>query len=469
MVVVAAGVVVVVSYADFLAARRRGVVDAGRVVDPAELHPSLFDFQVSLTGWACRKGRAALWADTGLGKTRMQVEWARLSGHKALIFAPLAVAQQTVREAASLGVEVAYARHQGEATGRITITNYERLDRFDPAAFGAVVLDESSILKAFSGVTKRALVKSFRATPWRLACTATPAPNDIEELCNHADFLGVMTPAEMRSTFFIADSRGAFMKYRLKRHASTPFYRWLSSWATALRLPSDLGFDDQGFVLPPLRIMARWLDVAVAPEGQLFMVGLQGVGEAAKVRRATTPARVAETVRLIEGEPHEQWLVWRGTLEEGRAIGREIPDAVIVEGSQSAEEKAEALLAFAAGDVRVLVTSADIAGFGMNFQRCSRMAFCGLGYSYESYYQAIRRCWRFGQTRPVDCYIVLSEAERPIYDLVVAKEAAAAELAGGLVAETREFTRAELFAGTSAEDDFEPRLPARVPEWMGAA
>ncbi len=401
--------------------------------------------------------------------TRMQVEWARLSAHKTLILAPLAVAQQTIREAAELGVEIAYARRQSEATGRISISNYERLDRFDPSAFGAVVLDESSILKSFSGVIKRALVEGFAHTPWRLACTATPAPNDLEELCNHAHFLGVATPAEMRSTFFIADSRGEFMRYRLKRHARTAFYRWLASWATALRHPSDLGFEDGAFRLPPLRVLPRWVEADVRPDDRLFLLDVKGVKEASAVRRATAPARVAATCEVIEAEPSEQWLVWCGLNDEGRAIGGQIDGAVVVEGSQSAEQKSEALLAFAAGEIRVLVTKASIAGFGMNFQRCARMAFCGLGYSYEEYYQAIRRCWRFGQTRPVDAWVVLSEAERAIYDLVAAKEAAAAELSSGLVAETREYSQAELFAGTSAADSYEPRQPARVPDWMGVA
>lgn len=455
-------------YAEFLERKRRVVTDHGRYVAPDEIHESLFDFQRAIVVWALRKGRAAIFADTGLGKTRMQVEWARLTGERALILAPLAVAQQTVREAACLGVEVTYARHQGEASEGITITNYERLHRFDPAAYGAVVLDESSILKSFSGTIKKALIIAFADTPWRLACTATPAPNDLEELCNHADFLGVMKPNEMRSTFFIADSRGEFMRYRLKRHAKTPFYRWLASWAMAVKRPSDLGFSDEGFDLPGLTISPHYVEADYTPDDALFVLEMSGVTETAAVRRATMEARVALAVELVNAEPNEPWLLWCGLNDEGRTLAAGIPGAVVVEGSDTPERKEAELLAFAEGRTRVLVTKAGIAGFGMNFQRCARMAFVGLGYSFEQYYQCLRRCHRFGQTRPVEAHIVLSDLERPIYAAVLTKERQAAELSGGLLAEAREYERAELYAGTSAADTYEPRQPLALPVWMEA-
>lgn len=455
------------AYADFLAGKRRVQADHGHDVDETDLHPSLFGFQRDVTRWALRKGRAAVLADTGLGKTRMQVEWARLTGQRALILAPLAVAQQTVAEAAGIDVDVRYARNQAEADGhRLVITNYERLDRFDPTTFGAVVLDESSILKAFSGTTKRALVAAFRDTPWRLACTATPAPNDLEELCNHADFLGVMSPAEMRSTFFIADSRGEFMRYRLKRHARDAFFRWLASWAIAVKRPSDLGHSDDGFELPGLDVEAHYVDSDYRPEGQFFSTGLKGVGEAAAVRRATTADRVVRAVELVRFEPHEAWLVWCGTNDESAAMAAAIDGAVEVRGNDPAAVKAERLADFAAGRIRVLVTKPSIAGFGMNFQRCARMVFVGLGYSYEAYYQALRRCHRFGQTRRVQAHIVLADVESEVHDTVLAKERQALELSGGLLAGMRAHTHAELFAGTSKGDDYEPSRPLTLPTWM---
>lgn len=457
-------------YEAFLARKRRVVHDAGRIIDRSEVHASLFDFQRDIVLWALRKGRAAIFADTGLGKTRMQVEWARLTGERCLILAPLAVAQQTIREAAELGVTVTYARHQGEApVSGITITNYERLDRFDHASFGAVVLDESSILKAFSGTTKKALIVAFAETPWRLACTATPAPNDLEELCNHADFLGWMKPSEMRSTFFIADSRGEFMRYRLKRHAREAFYRWLASWAMAVKLPSDLGYEDGEFRLPGLEVLPHFVEVDYRPQGQLFATGLHGVTEQAEVRRATMADRVARAVELVQSEPDEPWLIWCGLNDESARIAAGIPDAVEVTGSDHPDAKAAALLDFAEGRFRVLVTKVGIAGFGMNFQRCARMAFVGLGYSYEGYYQALRRCYRFGQRRPVIAHVVLSEIERSIFDTILLKERQAAELSGGLLAEVRDYERAELFAGTTSADTYEPREALALPAWMERA
>ena len=460
------------AYRAFLDDKKRGVLDAGWPCEPIELGGHLAPFQQTITAWAVRRGRAAIWADTGLGKTRMQCEWARQvverTGRGVLILAPLAVAEQTVREAASVGIEVAYAKDQTSATCPITITNYDRLHLFNASQFAGVVLDESSILKAFSGTTKKTLVEMFAATPYRLACTATPAPNDIEELCNHADFLGVMKPAEMRSTFFIADNRGSFMKYRLKGHAKDAFFGWLASWAIACRTPADLEFDDTGYVLPALTIAPRFVPTAWAPDGQMFATGLQGVTERATVRRETLEARVAEALALIRAEPDEAWLVWCGLNGEADAVTAAIPGAVNVQGSDPAEKKTEALLSFAEGRQQVLVTKPSIAGLGLNLQSCARMVFVGLSDSYESYYQCIRRCWRFGQQRPVDVHIVLADVERPIYDNVLDKERTARAITGGLVAAVAERNRADLFAGTSRGDSYEPSLPLTLPSWLEA-
>ena len=458
------------TYNDFLASKRRVAVDVGHDVDPEAVHPSLFPFQRTIVTWALRKGRAAIFADTGLGKTRMQVEWARLTGQRTLILSPLAVTHQTVAEAEALGVDVAYARHQGEAEGQITITNYERLDRFDPAEFGAVVLDESSILKAFSGTTKKALVTAFKATPYRLCCTATPAPNDIEELCNHADFLSVMSPAEMRSTFFIADDRGRFMKYRLKGHARTAFFRWLSSWAVACRRPSDLGFDDDGFDLPPLEVVPHVVDTGWTPGDRLFAIELRGITEQSAARRDTLEARVRRAVELVaEDNPDERWLIWCGRNDEADALMKALPNAVEVRGSDPADVKAARLLDFAQGNTQIVVTKPGIAGWGLNFQRCARIVFCGLSYSYEEYYQAVRRCWRYGQTRPVLAHVVVSDAERSVWEAIEEKERQAVALSGGLAAEVSAHNRAELFAGTSAGDCYEPSSPIAIPDWLVTA
>lgn len=456
------------SYSKFLESKRFVAPSSGLVVAPEDIHDRLFPFQRDLVRWAVGKGRAAIFADTGLGKTLMQIEWARLVGESTLILAPLAVAHQTIGEAETVGVDVAYARDQSDVTTKIVISNYERLDRFDPSCFGAVVLDESSILKSFSGSTKRALVAAFRETPYRLCCTATPAPNDIEELTNHADFLSVMRANEMRSTFFIADSRGEFMRYRLKGHAQDSFYRFLASWSASVKKPSDLGYDDGDFILPPLNIHDHVVPTDWAPEGQLFGLGTKGVGEAAHVRAATVDARANVVADLVAREPTEPWLIWVGTNAEADAITGRLPQAVEVRGSDDPDVKAERLAGFADGSVPILVTKAGIAGFGMNFQRCARVAFMGLNYSYEQFYQATRRCWRFGQTRPVEAHIVVSEPELDVLDVVRTKEAQARQLADGLIAGMVEQTRAEIFASTSAGDQYEPTQPLRLPEWIGA-
>jgi hypothetical protein len=465
----------VTSYADFLARKRFQPPSSGLECNPDEISSDLFAFQRHIVAWAVKRGRAAIWADTGLGKTRMQAEWLRQIGEQGLILAPLGVTAQTVREAAAIGVDVTYVRNQAEADALPesvhAITNYERLDAFKPEAFAAVVLDESSILKAYSGTTKRALVAAFRDTPYRLACTATPAPNDLEELCNHADFLGIMSPAEMRSTFFIADSRGQFMKYRIKGHAQAAFFEWLASWAVACRTPEDLGFDGTGYHLPRLSISDHLVATEWVPDGQLVPTGLNGITERAQVRKATFEKRVARTVDLVSAEPDEQWIVWCGTNAEAERTTAELAHlgALNVQGSDHPQAKADAFLDFAAGRLQVLVTKPSIAGYGLNFQTCARMVFVGLSDSYEAYYQSIRRCYRFGQTRPVDVHVVVADVENVIVDNVRAKEAQAREISSGLVAAIAAENRRELFASTSKGDDYEPSKPLTIPNFLRSA
>lgn len=417
------------AYAEFLETKRRTVTDAGRVAEPSEVHPSLFDFQRDITLWALRKGRAAMFCDTGLGKSRMQLEWARMSGDCALLVAPLSVARQTVREAAQIDSEVRYVRDPAQVTGPgMWITNYEMVDHFDPSVFDAVVLDESSILKNVAGKMRERITTRFRHTPAKLCCTATPAPNDVAELCNHAEFLGMMSRAEMLASFFVHDDDG----WRLKGHASEPMYRWLATWATAIRRPSDLGYPDDAYALPPLNIISQVLKVNIDADGQLFATELGGVGGRARIRRKTIDARVDRAVELAK-EDEQQWIVWCGMNDEARAVASMVDGAVNVEGSWTPEAKASALEAFQDGKVRVLVTKPSIAGFGMNFQNCSRMAFLGLSDSYEAYYQAIRRCYRFGQTEPVQAHIIVSELEAAIVANVKAKEVEASKLTDALV------------------------------------
>lgn len=415
-------------YAEFLANKKRRTPPVGVVVEPGDIHPLLHDWQARIVEWAVRQGRAAIFADCGLGKTFMQLEWARLMANTSLILAPLSVARQTVREAEKIGVDCRYVRRADEVTGPgVWITNYEMADQFDPAWFGAVVLDESSILKNVEGRTRQRLTSAFRVVPYRLACTATPAPNDVAELCNHAEFLGVMPRNEMLAAFFVHDEIG----WRPKGHAAGPMFEWMATWSVAVRRPSDLGYDDAGYDLPPLTIHAEPVDVDLEADGQLFPTELGGIGGRSKVRRATLDARCARAAELCASG--DQWIVWCGLNDEASTLATLIDGSVNVEGSWTPDAKAGALEAFQDGDVRVLITKPSIAGFGMNFQNAHRMAFVGLSDSYEGYYQAIRRCWRFGQQHPVDAHVIVSTLERQIVDNVRQKEIEAAHVTAHLV------------------------------------
>lgn len=389
---------------------------SGIEVNDADIHPSLHDWQRRIVIETLRRGRGAVFADTGLGKTRMQVEWSRLIGGRSMIVAPLSVARQTVREAASIGVEVRYVREPGQVTDGISITNYEMIDRFDPFMFDAVALDESSILKNFTGSTRNALIKQWRDARYRSSWSATPAPNDVTELCNQAEFLGVMSRNEMLAAYFVHDDDG----WRLKGHAIDPMFRWMATWAIAARRPSDIGGDDAAYRLPPLNIIPEVVPVEIQQDGQLFATDLGGVGGRARVRRETLAERVRVASELCS-QPG-QWIAWCGLNEEAETIARQVDGAVNVEGSMSPDEKADLLLAFQDQEIRVLVTKPSIAGVGMNFQQCNQMAFVGLSDSWESYYQSIRRCWRFGQQRPVNAHIIVSELETQIVHNVRRKE-----------------------------------------------
>jgi superfamily II DNA or RNA helicase len=428
------------SYAAFLASKARIYAGDG-LADRVTLPPALYDWQAAIVRWALKKGRCALWADCGLGKSFMQIAWAHALDVPTLIFAPLCVAEQTVDEAAKLGIELTYAEGPHAIRGKLTITNYERLDRFDPSQFQAVVLDESSILKSFDGKTRTKLIEAFKSTRYRMCCTATPSPNDIAELANHAEFLGLMTRAEFLATWFVHDDEG----WRMKKHARGAFYRWLASWAMTLRTPSDLGYSDEGYILPALQIQDHVVMASRAPEGMLFHdMAAKGIQGRLAARCASIPDRVARASEIATGDG--QWLIWCGLNDESSALARAIPGAVEISGRDSYAEKRAAIRGFVDGSIRVIVTKMKIAGFGLNLQNCHQMICVGLGDSYEQYYQGVRRCWRFGQTSPVDVHIVVSEAETGVVANVRRKEADAMMMSRELLAELRDFEREEMTA-----------------------
>jgi DNA modification methylase len=439
-------------YPTFLRAKRTLVQASGVEIPLTALHERLFPFQKVLVRWALRKGRAALFADTGLGKTSMQLEFARLTGKRSLILAPLSVARQTVSEARKIGIEAHYTRSGHDLTPGINITNYEMLDHFNPADFGTVILDESSILKSLDGETRNKLIARFADTHFRLCCTATPAPNDLTEIANHAEFLSVMSRAEMLAMFFTHDSSvSAHGGWRLKKHAEKPFYRWMASWSMSVKKPSDLGFEDAGYQLPPIAITPIIVETHYAPDGALFYTSIGGIADRARVRKSTIHERVHRTVEIAQSNS-EQWILWCGMNEESAALARLLPDSVEMKGSDSPDAKIAAIEAFQRGEKRILITKPRIAGFGINLQNCHQMAFVGIGDSFETYYQCIRRCFRFGQQHSVQVSIVLSEVEQEIYVNILRKEREATIMSEHLIEHVQAYERAEIEGAGQQED-----------------
>jgi len=427
------------NYQTFLKEKALVFKSTGITVEDSDINQFLFPFQRDLTRWAIRKGRAAIFADTGLGKTYMALEWARLLGQRTLILAPLSVARQTARLAQNIGITVDYVRDQSEVKSNFSVTNYEMLDHFIPDDFGAVVLDESSILKGLNSKTRQKLFDMFARTPYRLCCTATPAPNDIAEIANHAEFLGIMPRSEMLASFFVHDDEG----WRLRGHAEKPFFRWLASWGMSVKKPSDLGYDDDGFILPALNVSPVFVETGYRPSNQLMFTGLSGIGDRAAVRKGTIGAKVQRVADLVNGGDG-QWIVWCGLNDESHAITKAIDGVMEIEGSDSLEYKISTIEAFQDGQFKTLITKAKIAGFGLNLQNCHNMVFCGLNDSWEGYYQCVRRCYRFGQQYPVNVHIVLADVEEEIYRNVMEKEREAERMSQSLIENIREFEREEM-------------------------
>lgn len=459
------------NYQDFIASK-------ATVAEPVGLkNPTasdrLFPFQQACCKWALSRGRAALFEGTGLGKTRQQCDWARnvedYTSRPVLILAPLAVAHQTVAEARhGLGMEITFAE-SGEAVGSrgVYITNYQKLDRFDPSVFHGVVLDESSIIKSVDGRTRAKLFEAFGRTPFRLACTATPAPNDYMELGNHAEMLGIMKASEMLSTFFVHDG-GETQKWRLKGHAERDFWRWLASWAVCIQHPRDIGFDQPGYDLPPLRVNEVIVDTGSKPlPGELFQMPARTLAERRSVRKDTITERTEALRAIIENDPDDSWLVWCNLNTESQAITK-AANMVEVTGSDSDEVKESRLLAFCGGESKRLGSKPSICGFGVNAQVCHRMGFLGLSDSWEQLYQAIRRCWRFGQTQPVDIHIVISSMETEVLANIKRKEADAQRMQAALVEHMADFTRRELGGATRHTLEYAPRKRLKLPNWMAA-
>ncbi len=414
------------------------------------LRDHLFDFQRDIVSWALKRGKAAIFADCGMGKTAMQLEWASHIPGNVLILAPLAVSQQTVREGEKFGITVKYCREQEAVEPGITITNYEMLEHFDPNYFTGVVLDESSIIKHRDGKYRSMLIEAFAKTPYRLACTATPAPNDYMELGNHSEFLGIMNMTEMLATFFVHDG-GETQKWRIKGHAQSDFWTWLCSWAIMIRKPSDLGYSDDGFILPPIKYVEHKIAVAKPTEGFLFALEAQTLSERIAARRSTVSERVSELAYIVN-RSDEPWIIWCNLNAESEMLADVIDDAVEIRGSDNPEYKAQTMLDFSEGRIRVLVTKASVAGFGLNWQHCNNVGFVGLSDSWEQYYQAVRRCWRFGQKNTVNVHIVTASTEGAVLSNIKRKEKDAEAMAKNMVEHMKELNIANI-QGAARERD----------------
>lgn len=418
-------------YQTFIASKRTVAQTVGFDVRIEDINPKLFEWQRRIVQWACRQGRGALFEECGLGKTFQQVEWARLvadrTGQRVLILAPLAVAHQTIEEAHKIGVDARYCRSQGavdDAPERIIVANYDMLSAFAPQSFGGVVLDESSILKSFAGATRNQIIDAFANTPYRLACTATPSPNDIMELGNHSEFLGVMKRNEMLAMYFKHDG-GDTSVWRLRRHGEKDFWRWVAGWAICASKPSDLGYSDEGFDLPPLHLhehVVKTDHTRAFAQGQLFVDGTVSATSMWQERRHSINARCAKAVELVSTAGDDTFIVWCDTNTEADLLAANLPDAVDVRGADSVTKKERDLRAFSEGRVNQIVTKAEIAGYGLNWQHCAQMAFVGVTYSFEKTYQALRRSWRFGQTRPVHAHMIYAESEGGIRQSLQTKQ-----------------------------------------------
>lgn len=460
------------NYEEFLRGKERAAGACGFEWPRERMNPRMFEWQKDIVFWALKKGRAALFEDCGNGKTIQQLEFCRAvcehTGMPTLIVAPLTVGEQTKREAEKFGYAATLCRTQKDVRPGINITNYEMLEHFEAAAFGGVVLDESSILKNCMGKVRTQIIQMFQNVPYRLSCTATPSPNDYMELGNQVEFLGIMSHTEMLATYFIHDGSDT-SKWRLKGHAEDRFWEWVATWAVVLTCPGDLGYPNDGYVLPELVMHEHLVDVSTSMDDGLFGWVAKTLTERRDARRMSLRERCEKAAQVVAADAAEQWVVWCDLNSESELLTELIGGAVQVRGSDTPDEKAKALRAFAEGKVRYLVTKPSIAGFGMNWQNCHNMVFVGLSDSYEAMYQAMRRCYRFGQKMPVNVHIITSAAEGAVKSNIERKEAQAQTMKKNMVLHTKEILEHDIRGTARITIAYCPRLDMLLPEWLRSA
>ena len=450
-------------YLNFLENKKFVLESCGFDVDRNELNPMLFDFQKDIVRWALAKGRSAIFADCGLGKTPMQLEWAkqicmRTAGEsKILILAPLSVAPQTVREGHKFGIEVNLCESQADVKPGINITNYEKLDKFIAKEFIGVVLDESSILKSFTGKVRNTIIDCFSHVPYKLACTATPAPNDYMELGNHSEFLGVMTRGEMLSMFFVHDG-GHTSKWRLKGHAENIFWQWMASWAVFIDNPNNLGYDSTDYELPEMTIKEIVVDADEPISETLTLT------ERRNARRESLVMRCQRAADIIN-DSDEQFVVWCNLNDEQHKLEELIDDNVSIEGATKNNLKIDRERMWREGESRTLISKPECCGYGLNWQHCHNMIFTGLSDSYEQYYQALRRCWRFGQDHKVNVWIIISAKEGCVKENIERKQTDFIKMQTEMIKHTKEITKKELQKTCRISTPYEPNTHLILPDW----
>jgi superfamily II DNA or RNA helicase len=457
-------------YKDFIETKKIQIQPSGIEINPDNLPSFLFDFQKDIVKIALKVGKFAIWANTGLGKSAMQLAWASQISNcvntRVLILAPLGVAKQTVMEGKKFGIDIKYCANQSEVEDGISITNYQRLDNFDASEFGAVVVDESSILKSFDSSTKKQIIDKFRYTKYKLACTATPSPNDLMELANHAEFLGVMSRSEMLAMYFNHDMANT-SQWVLKPHAKSDFWQFVSQWAICINHPRDYGYTAEGYDLPKLQFRRHEItdDSYIDIGDKLFAFDAKGLSEQRSLRSNSLNERVAIAAEIANNAKH-QVLIWCETNNESKAICKLIPDAVEVEGSDSADHKESAMLGFAEGTVRVLVTKPKLAGFGMNWQSCHEVIYLGVTHSFEQYYQSVRRVWRFGQKNKVIVHIIQHVLEGEIIQNLKRKEIQAKEMNESMLEEMKKTNYSLLKSVTRQSIEYDPSQIIKLPKWL---
>ena len=456
-------------YEEFIKSKTKLIIDSGFDIELDKLNDNLFDYQKLIVRWALRKGRCALFEDTGLGKTIQQLEWAnqvhKHTNKPVLILSPLAVSSQTELEAEKFGIVAKKIENNEQVINGINIINYEKLHKIDTEQFIGVVLDESSILKAFTGKESMLLIKTFNKTPYKLSCSATPSPNDYTEIGTQAEFLNVCEKREMLSLFFINDASSG-IGWRLKGHSEEEFYKWISNWAILLKNPSNLGFDGDKFILPELNMKNIILESKV-DDGFLFGVTTaKTLSERRIARKEALPDKIQKIKEIIEQNKDEKFLIWCNYNDESELLKKAISNGYEIKGSDTDEHKSYGMIEFAKGNIDCLISKPSICGFGMNWQVCHNIIFCGLSDSFEQFYQAIRRCYRFGQEKQVNVYIVISEKELSILDNIKEKENKHQKMSINMINIVSEKLKEDLQIEKHIEKENEYTQIVKLPEFI---